>query len=36
VLVRDSKDADGAVLAFTQVEWQEFVAGVRRGQFDFG
>lgn len=36
VLVRDSKDPDGPVLAFTQAEWQDFAAGVRRGDFDFG
>jgi predicted secreted Zn-dependent protease len=36
VLVRDSKDPDSPVLAFTQAEWQQFVAGVRRGELDFG
>jgi hypothetical protein len=35
VLVRDSTDPDGPVLAFTRVEWQEFLTGVRRGEFDF-
>jgi hypothetical protein len=35
-LVRDSKDSDGPVLAFSRVEWREFVAGVKRGEFDFG
>jgi hypothetical protein len=35
VLVRDSKDPDSPVLAFTSVEWADFVAGVRRGEFDF-
>jgi hypothetical protein len=36
VLVRDSKDPDGPVLAFTRIEWTEFLTGVRRGEFDFG
>lgn len=35
VLVRDSKDREGPVLAFTNLEWREFLAGVRRGEFDF-
>jgi hypothetical protein len=30
VLVRDSKDPDGAVLAVTAKEWREFVAGLRQ------
>ncbi|GAA1504374.1 hypothetical protein GCM10009827_017070 [Dactylosporangium maewongense] len=34
VLVRDSKDPNGAVLAFTVSEWSDFVAGVKRGVFD--
>jgi hypothetical protein len=36
VLVRDSKDASGPVLAFTRREWSQFVAGVKRGEFDLG
>jgi hypothetical protein len=32
--VRDSKDADGAVLRFTPDEWHAFVGGVRNGEFD--
>jgi hypothetical protein len=32
--VRDSKDADGAVLRFTPAEWRAFVGGVRNGEFD--
>jgi hypothetical protein len=35
ILVRDSKDSDGPVLAFSRLEWWEFVAGVKRGEFDF-
>jgi len=32
--VRDSKHQSGPVLAFTEHEWQVFVAGVKRGEFD--
>jgi Domain of unknown function (DUF397) len=32
--VRDSKDADGPVLRFTQSEWTAFLSGVRIGEFD--
>jgi Domain of unknown function (DUF397) len=32
--VRDSKDADGAILRFTPAEWSAFLAGVRNGEFD--
>jgi hypothetical protein len=34
VLVRDSKDADGPVLLYTDGEWEAFVAGVRAGEFN--
>jgi len=34
VLVRDSKNRAGAVLAFTAKEWQAFTAGVHAGEFD--
>jgi hypothetical protein len=34
VLVRDSKDRSGPVLAFNRQEWAEFLAGVRLGKFD--
>lgn len=34
VHVRDSKEIDGSVLAFTADEWRTFVAGVRDGEFD--
>ena len=34
VLVRDSKDADGAVLTFAAPGWRGFIAGVRDGEFD--
>lgn len=32
--VRDSKNPDGAVLAFTKGEWNAFVEGAREGEFD--
>lgn len=34
VLVRDSKDVDGPVLAFAAPDWSGFIAGVRAGEFD--
>lgn len=34
-LMRDSKDRDGAILRFTQEEWDAFVAGVNAGDFVF-
>jgi hypothetical protein len=34
ILVRDSKDQRGPVLAFTAVEWAAFVTAVRNGEFD--
>jgi Domain of unknown function (DUF397) len=33
VLVRDSKNPHGAVLAFTAAEWAAFGHGVRAGEF---
>ena len=33
VLVRDSKDPSGPVLAFSSEEWEAFLAGARRGEF---
>jgi predicted secreted Zn-dependent protease len=32
VMVRDSKDPQGAVLWFAPTEWDTFVAGVRSGE----
>nr|WP_062340527.1 DUF397 domain-containing protein [Herbidospora sakaeratensis] len=32
--VRDSKDRNGTALVFTQNEWQAFIGGVKRGEFD--
>jgi hypothetical protein len=34
VAVRDTKDRNGPTLAFTADEWQAFVQGVKRGEFD--
>lgn len=34
VAVRDSKNPDGAILAFSGAEWQAFLAGARAGEFD--
>jgi Domain of unknown function (DUF397) len=34
ILVRDSKDPDGAVLVFTPNEWDAFVNGAKDGEFD--
>jgi predicted secreted Zn-dependent protease len=34
VAVRDSKDPAGPVLRYTPHEWEVFVAGVKRGEFD--
>jgi hypothetical protein len=33
-LVRDSKDPDGPVLAFTPGEWRAFAEGLKDGEFD--
>jgi hypothetical protein len=33
-LVRDTKDREGPVLAFTPDEWTAFTAGVKAGEFD--
>jgi len=32
--VRDSKNPNGPVLAYTTQEWEVFVAGVKNGEFD--
>ncbi|MCO8272975.1 DUF397 domain-containing protein [Actinoplanes sp. TRM 88003] len=34
VLMRDSKDVTGPVLAFGGTDWAGFIAGVRDGEFD--
>lgn len=33
VVLRDSKNEHGAVLAFTPAEWEAFIKGVNDGQF---
>jgi Domain of unknown function (DUF397) len=32
--VRNSREAEGAVLRFTPDEWHAFLGGVRNGEFD--
>jgi len=32
--VRNSREAEGAVLRFTPDEWDAFIGGVRNGEFD--
>jgi hypothetical protein len=32
--VRDSKNPGAAILRFSPAEWQAFLAGARRGEFD--
>jgi hypothetical protein len=32
--VRDSKDREGAVLAFAATDWASFVEGLKAGEFD--
>jgi hypothetical protein len=32
--VRNSRDPEGPVLTFTRDEWQAFIGGVRKGEFD--
>lgn len=34
VWVRDSKAPDDGALRFTRAEWDAFLTGVRRGEFD--
>lgn len=34
VLIRDGKDADGAVLHFSLQEWESFRDAVKQGRFD--
>ena len=34
VPLRNSRDPDGPVIVFTAPEWDAFVAGVKRGEFD--
>jgi uncharacterized protein DUF397 len=34
VVVRDSQDPDGPVLAYAQAEWRAFLDGAKAGRFD--
>lgn len=34
VLIADSKAPYGPVLSYTHAEWQEFIIGVKKGDFD--
>ena len=34
ILVRDSKNPSGPVLAYTAGEWRAFLEGAKRGEFD--
>jgi hypothetical protein len=34
ILLRDSKNPDGATLVFDEHEWSAFIAGVKDGEFD--
>jgi uncharacterized protein DUF397 len=34
ILMRDARNPDGPVLAFTEAEWRAFIAGVKDGEFD--
>jgi hypothetical protein len=34
ILIGDSKDPDGSVLAYNRAEWTAFVEGIRQGDFD--
>lgn len=34
ILVRDSKDKEGAVLTFNPEEWTAFILGAKAGEFD--
>jgi hypothetical protein len=33
VLVRDSKDRSGTMLAFSRLEWDAFIARTRQGEY---
>jgi len=34
VLMRDSKNRTGAVLAFDRAQWRDFIASAKNGEFD--
>ncbi|XVU25852.1 DUF397 domain-containing protein [Actinoplanes sp. CA-054009] len=35
ILVRDSKNPEGAILSFDPSEWRAFVEGVKQDEFSF-
>lgn len=35
ILVRDSNNPGSVVLAFTRNEWESFIDGAKKGEFDF-
>ncbi|PZG14334.1 DUF397 domain-containing protein [Nonomuraea aridisoli] len=35
VYLRDSNSPDGSILEFSRSDWVAFLAGVRRGEFDW-
>ena len=34
IALGDSKNPGGPVLSYTRAEWETFVAGIKRGEFD--
>jgi hypothetical protein len=34
VAIRDSKDSDGPILRFSRKEWEFFLGGLNKGEFD--
>lgn len=36
IAIRDSKDRNGPVLAFTPDDWHIFIVGIKAGNFDLG
>jgi hypothetical protein len=34
ILVRNSRDPEGPILAFTKAEWVAFIIGAKAGEFD--
>lgn len=34
ILIGDSKDPDGPVLAYSRAEWRTFAEGIKQGDFD--
>ena len=34
IVLGDSKNPSGPILSYTRAEWETFVAGIKRGEFD--